>query len=303
MLAFFFMIVVAVTTAATAWMMESVVDDVVVDNDPARVRVIAFIVKRLYRHILSQDLAFHQRMQAGDLVTHMSTNATAVRNALEIVITSVGRDLLTVIALVAVMFIKDPLISLITLIIAPIAIFGIGYLVRRVKSVARAQFTNLASIVTGMQETATGVRVIKAFNLEGKMTERMDTAIGNVENRTNRMAVLDARSSPIMETLGGFAEPLLHEREDAGVLAIGDGAIRKSRTPRAMPMPKNSSSPCAVGMTRPWGRMVITCPADSASGLRLRGRCCAMRRSCCSTRRPRRWTRNRRPRCKRRWSG
>ena len=318
MLAFFFMIVVAVTTAATAWMMESVVDDVVVDNDPARVRVIAFIVilvfaakglatyahrvilarignnivaniqKRLYRHILSQDLAFHQRMQAGDLVTHMSTNATAVRNALEIVITSVGRDLLTVIALVAVMFIKDPLISLITLIIAPIAIFGIGYLVRRVKSVARAQFTNLASIVTGMQETATGVRVIKAFNLEGKMTERMDTAIGNVENRTNRMAVLDARSSPIMETLGGFAiavvilyagwsvrengqtpgeiiafltamllaydpakrlakvsvqlrsklvgagllyevldtEPLLHEREDAGVLAIGDGAIR-----------------------------------------------------------------------------
>ena len=318
LLAFFFMLVVAVTTAATAWMMESVVDDVVVANDPARIRLIALIVviifmvkgfatyahrvilarignnivagmqKRLYRHVLSQDLAFHQRMQAGDLVTHMSTNTAAVRSALELVITSVGRDLLTVIALVAVMFIKDPLISLITLVVAPIAIFGIGYLVRRVKSVARIQFENLASIVSGMQETATGVRVIKAFNLEGKMTARLDDAIDSVEMRANRMAILGARSSPIMETLGGVAiavvilyagwsvsengktpgeiiafltamllaydpakrlakvsvqlktklvgagllydlldtEPLLREREDAGVLAIGDGSIR-----------------------------------------------------------------------------
>ena len=318
MLAFFFMIVVALTTAATAWMMESVVDDVVVENDPNRVRIIALAVvliflfkglatyahrvilaaignnivanmqKRLYRHVLSQDLAFHQRMQAGDLVTHMSTNTAAVRSVLELIVTSVGRDVLTVIALVAVMFIKDPLISLITIVIAPIAILGIGYLVRRVKSVARAQFSNLASIVSGMQETATGVRVIKAFNLEGKMTSRMDGAIDAVENRSNRMAVLDARSSPIMETLGGCAiaivilyagwsvrengktpgeiiafltamllaydpakrlakvsvqlrsklvgagllydvldtEPLLREKDNAGVLAINDGAIR-----------------------------------------------------------------------------
>ncbi len=235
MLAFFFMIVVAVTTAASAWIMESIVDDVVVNNDPTRVRLIAMTVvfvfllkgmatyahriilakignnivanvqKRFYRHVLSQDLAFHQRMQGGDLVTHMSTNAGAVRSVLDLLITSVGRDLLTVIALVSVMFIKDPLISLITLFIAPIAIFGISYLVRRVKSVAKAQFSHLASIVTGMQETATGIRVIKAFNLEGKMTNRMNNAIESVESRSNRMANLDARSSPIMETLGGCA--------------------------------------------------------------------------------------------------
>ena len=318
MLAFFFMIVVAITTAASAWIMESIVDDVVVNNDPNYGRLIAVAVvlvfllkgmatyayrvilakignnivanvqKRFYRHILSQDLAFHQRMQGGDLVTHISTNAGAVRSVLDLLITSVGRDLLTVIALVAVMFIKDPLISLITLIIAPIAIFGISYLVRRVKSVAKAQFSHLASIVTGMQETATGVRVIKAFNLEGKMTNRMNNAIESVESRSNRIATLDARSSPIMETLGGCAiatvilyagwsvsengktpgeivafltamllaydpakrlakvsvklraklvgagllydvldtEPTLREKEDAGILAIGDGAIR-----------------------------------------------------------------------------
>jgi len=235
MLAFFFMMVVAVTTAASAWIMEDIVDDVVVENDPARVRIIAATVvlvfllkglatyahrvilarignnivarvqKRLYKHVLSQDLAFHQKMQGGDLVTHMSTNAAAVRSVLELLVTSVGRDLLTVIALVAVMFFKDPLMSLVTLVIGPVAILGIRYLVRRVKSVAKAQFTHLASIVAAMQETATGIRIIKAFNLEGKMSNRMNSAIESVEERTNRMAMLNARSSPIMETLGGCA--------------------------------------------------------------------------------------------------
>ena len=229
------MAIVAVTTAASAWLMEAIVDDVIVENDPTKVKlvagavvlvflfkglatyahrvilakignsIVAGIQKRLYSHVLSQDLAFHQRMQAGDLVTHMSTNAAAVRGSLDLVITSVGRDLLTVLALVAVMFVKDPMISLITLIVAPIAIIGIGYLVRRVRSVAKAQFSFLASIVSGMQETAIGIRVIKAFNLEGKMSVRMNDAIENVESRANRMAILGARSSPIMETLGGCA--------------------------------------------------------------------------------------------------
>jgi ATP-binding cassette subfamily B protein len=215
--------------------MQAIVDDVVVENDPTQVKIVAALVvlvfalkgaatyankvilagignsivagiqKRLYRKVLSQDMAFHQRMQAGDLVTHMSTNTAAVRRALELIVTSAGRDLLTVIALVIVMFVKDPLISLMTLVIAPVAIGGIAYLVRRVKKVARDQFGFLAAIVTGMQETGIGIRIIKAFNLEERMTARMDSSIESVEARANRMAVLDARSSPIMETLGGFA--------------------------------------------------------------------------------------------------
>lgn len=235
LLAFFFMAIVAATTAASAWIMEAIVDDVVVENDPTRVKIVAGLVvlvfalkgaatyankvilagignsivagiqKRLYRKILSQDMAFHQRMQAGDLVTHMSTNTAAVRRALELIVTSAGRDLLTVIALLIVMFVKDPLISLMTLVIAPIAIGGIAYLVRRVKKVAKDQFGFLAAIVTGMQETGIGIRIIKAFNLETHMIARMDSSIESVESRANRMAVLDARSSPIMETLGGCA--------------------------------------------------------------------------------------------------
>ena len=229
------MAIVAVTTAASAWLMQDIVDDVIVKNDGEKVvllavavvlifvvkglaayahriilarvgnRIVASIQKRLYAHILSQDLAFHQRTGAGELVTHMSTNAAAVRSALDLVITSVGRDLLTVIALVIVMFVKDPMISLITLIVAPVAIIGIGYLVRRVRKVAKAQFGFLANIVAAMQETALGFRVIKAFNLEDQMIERMNDSISNVESRANRMAMLGARSSPIMETLGGCA--------------------------------------------------------------------------------------------------
>ena len=234
-LAFFFMAIVALATAASAWIMEDIVDDVIVSNDAQKVGlvagavvlvflfkglatyahrvilarigngIVAGIQKRFYAHILSQDLAFHQRMGGGDLITHMSVNAQAVRGALDLVVTSIGRDLLTVLALVGVMFIQDPLISLITLVIAPIAIGGIGYLIRRVRKVAKEQFNFLTHITGAMQETAAGIRVVKAFNLETRMTARMTEAIESVQERTNRIAILGARSSPIMESLGGFA--------------------------------------------------------------------------------------------------
>ncbi|MEL6423223.1 MAG: ABC transporter ATP-binding protein, partial [Pseudomonadota bacterium] len=69
----------------------------------------------------------------------------------------------------------------------------------------KAEFLSLSQIVEAMQETAQGIRVVKAFNLEDRMRARMHTAISGVEERANRIAHLSARTSPLMETLGGFA--------------------------------------------------------------------------------------------------
>ena len=56
-----------------------------------------------------------------------------------------------------------------------------------------------------MQETAQGIRIVKAFNLEPIMRARMHGAIEAVRQRSNKMNGISARTGPLMETLGGLA--------------------------------------------------------------------------------------------------
>jgi len=78
-------------------------------------------------------------------------------------------------------------------------------LVKRIKGLALNQFTGTADILEVMQESLQGIRTVKAFTLEQTMVERMDESIGAVERNANKMARVSNRSSPLMETLGGFA--------------------------------------------------------------------------------------------------
>src|SRR5258705_149696 len=78
-------------------------------------------------------------------------------------------------------------------------------LVKRIKGLAHNQFTGTADILETMQESLQGIRTVKAFTLELTMRDRIDASIAAVERNANKMARVSNRSSPLMETLGGFA--------------------------------------------------------------------------------------------------
>ena len=128
---------------------------------------------------------------------------------MDVLITSIGRDALSLIGLVCVMVFQDPLLSLIALVVAPPAVIMISMLVRRVKRIAKEQFISLTQTTQTMQESALGFRIIRTFGMEGIMTAKMDDAIEGVEKRANKIATLTARTNPMTETLGGFAIALV----------------------------------------------------------------------------------------------
>jgi ATP-binding cassette subfamily B protein len=127
------------------------------------------------------------------------------RGVIDTVMTGFIRDLLTLIGLIAVMFYQQPLLSVICLIVGPLALFGVRLLLQRVRSVMALEMAGLAEIIKAVQETAAGSRVIKAFGLEDRMQARMDTAIRDVEKRSNKMVRLEAATTPLMDTLTGLA--------------------------------------------------------------------------------------------------
>ena len=113
--------------------------------------------------------------------------------------------MLLLIALIGVMVVQDPLLSLVGLVVVPPAMLMLRKLVKRIKGLAHNQFTGTADILETMQELLQGIRTVKAFTLEETMQRRIDENIAVVEHNANKMARVSNRSNPLMEMLGGFA--------------------------------------------------------------------------------------------------
>ncbi|MEM8759282.1 MAG: ABC transporter transmembrane domain-containing protein, partial [Pseudomonadota bacterium] len=167
--------------------------------------IVARLQMRLFSHVLRQRVDFFDRFPVGDVATRLSHNARAGREALNLVVTRLGRDLLSVIALGAVMIVQNPELSAIALLGAPPAIWGLNILVKRIKKIAKAEFLGLAQIVSTVQETGGGLRVIKAFGLEPRMAGRMEDAVEGVKKRADAIASISAAPIPLMETVAGIA--------------------------------------------------------------------------------------------------
>lgn len=229
------MLVVALTTSLSAWIMRDIVNSVYLKRGFDVVLEIAFAVamifivkgfatffqsfylskagnsivaeqqRKIYDRLLKQGVSFFQNMPSSELLVRVTYNAQAARSVIDTIVTSFVRDLFSLLGLIIVMFAQNFLLSAISMIVGPIAIFSVRLVLRRVRKIMEAELASIGEIVNVVQETSIGIRVIKAFSLEKLMRQRMNKAVSDVEHRSNGIAKLEAATSPIMETLSGLA--------------------------------------------------------------------------------------------------
>jgi ATP-binding cassette subfamily B protein len=168
-------------------------------------RIVATQQKRLYAKLLRQGVAFFNINESSDLLTRLTQSAQSARMIIDLIVTSFVRDLMTLLGLVVVMVYQQPTLSAISLLIGPAAIFGIRIILRKVRAIMEMEMASLAEIIKVIQETSAGILVVKAFALEDRMTGRMNQAVAQVEKRSNAISRLEAVTSPLMDTLSGFA--------------------------------------------------------------------------------------------------
>ena len=168
-------------------------------------RIVADNQRAVFAKLLNEGIGFFSDRHSTEFIARLSAGAAAATQVINLLITSVGRDLLTLIGLVAVMVVKDPLMSFFSFVVAPPAFFILRKLIRRVYAIGRSQFQGGTRILETLQETLQGIRIVKAFTLEDVMRERFDRNVAAVEHEANKMARVSNRSSPLMETLGGIA--------------------------------------------------------------------------------------------------
>jgi len=168
-------------------------------------RIIATAQRRVFDHLLRQNMLFFQDRHSSEFVARLALAANGVRDALQFVIQGVARDALMVASLIAVMALRDPLLTVLALCVLPVAILLLRRVIRRVRSFARRSFDGSTSIMQTMSETVLGMRIVKAFNLEETMRRRMSGAIKEVERSANRISAGGALAVLMADSLAGLA--------------------------------------------------------------------------------------------------
>ena len=93
---------------------------------------------------------------------------------LNLLITTLSRDALTIVGLVIVMVSQDPLLSSSALMFVPLAVVGVRKIGIRVRKIMASEFQGALQMMELLQETAQGIRIVKAFTLENFMRARQD---------------------------------------------------------------------------------------------------------------------------------
>ena len=247
-LAFGLLFLASGATAASAYIMQDVVNEIFVNRRKDQTFLIAgaiaavFIVKgvasyggsvllartgnaiiaglqrRMYDAVLSQDLEFFELNPLSSFVMRIQNSANACREVISILVMSVGRDACTLLSLVGVMIHQDPFMSLMALVVAPPAVLGVMYLIRQTKKFANQEFTTGARLVDAIKETVFGIKVVKTYTLENRMTEDFSDSVAMLERRKNALVRIGALTVPLMEALAGITIALVIVYGGLGVI-------------------------------------------------------------------------------------
>ena len=233
-LAAVFLLIIAGTTAFTAWIMRDVVNQIFYERRAdlilpiclsiiaafglrgiatygqavtlAKVgnNLIARYQRRVFDHLMNLGMDFFSSQRSAQLIAQVNQNVSGVRDLLNILVTSIARDAVSLVALVGVMIYQDPMLSLLAFLIGPPLVFAVDYLVRRLRRLNREAILVGARLFGSMQEAVQGMAIVKAFTMEDQLAKRMSHLVSDVEARSNKIARVSERLSPISDVLAGF---------------------------------------------------------------------------------------------------
>ena len=234
-LAIIFMIIAAAATSYTAYLMKPVVDDVFDQKNESRLWIVAFTVlatflvksianyvqamlmhfvglrilsdmqNRLFDHLSRMDLAFFHHHATGTLISRFTTDIHQMKVAVSNGLTSVGKDLMSLVGLVYVMFLQDLELALVTFFVFPIAVYPIVRIGKRMRKVTANTQQEIGLFLTILNQTFQGIRMIKAYGMERYEGARIAHNVESIRVLNMKAARIQTMARPIMEFLGGVA--------------------------------------------------------------------------------------------------
>jgi len=169
--------------------------------NPIRNNIINDMRSDMFNKILKLPIGYFNEQRKGDLMSRLTNDLSAIEYSTISFLEVIFREPITVIVLIISMVTLSPELSLFLLAFLPIMGFVIGRVGRSLKKISTRVQEKLGSILSIIEETIGGIRVLKAFNAEEHQAKRFygeNQKLFHVKNRSNRRRDL---ASPVSETM------------------------------------------------------------------------------------------------------
>lgn len=169
---------------------------------PMRTGIVRDIRNLIYGKILSLPIGFFTSERKGDVMARMSGDVAEIENSITSSINMVFKNPIIIIVCLVMMIVVSWQLTVFVLILLPIAGFIMGKVGKNLKKASLEGQTQWGVLLSNIEETLGGLRIIKAFNAEKKVVERFDREndkFVSISNRVNRRYEL---AHPMSELLG-----------------------------------------------------------------------------------------------------
>lgn len=169
---------------------------------PMRNYVMTKLRSDLYTKILELPIGFFTEQRKGDIISRMSNDANEVEWSVMSTLEALIREPLTIIITLIYLITLSPVLSLFLLVILPVMGFIIGRVSRSLKKQSTASQEQLGTLMSILDETLGGLRVIKAFNAEKLLRGKFFQTNNTLNHIRNKMNFRRDLASPMSEFLG-----------------------------------------------------------------------------------------------------
>lgn len=164
--------------------------------------VVKDIREQIYSKILKLALPFFSEERKGDIISRITGDVTEVENSIMSSLDMFLKNPIIILVLLASMLIMSPSMTLFILLVLPIAGYIIGRVGKSLKKVSREGQDKMGMILTVVEETLGGLRIIKAFNAEKKMNARFNSELHDYKSIMNRLMRQRELAHPLSELIG-----------------------------------------------------------------------------------------------------
>jgi subfamily B ATP-binding cassette protein MsbA len=184
-------------------------------------RVVRDLRNSLHEHMVRQSAAFFARRTTGQLLSRLTNDVAQVQHVVAETVGDLLQEGLSVVFFAGLLFYYDAKLALVCLTGAPIIVYPLAKLGRRLRGTTRRSQEALEHLSHVAGESFTGHRIVKAFGAEGREAEKFGDASQQLYRTNTRVTRVVALLPPVMELLGAFAI--------AGALVYGSQQIAAGR--------------------------------------------------------------------------
>jgi subfamily B ATP-binding cassette protein MsbA len=169
---------------------------------PIRNRVLTRIRASLYTKILDLPISYFTEQRKGDIISRMSNDVNEIEWSIISTLEGLIRDPMTILIILVTLVFISPGLSLFLFILLPVTGFIIGRVSRALKRQSKTAQEELGHLMTILDETLGGLRVIKAFNAEPIIRRKFFETNDHLNHLRNQIIFRRDMASPLSEFLG-----------------------------------------------------------------------------------------------------